>query len=713
MGEVVLSSDDMEELKGQSQAAAEKNRGVTETETNNEKTETNNGTDNKTRNGCSSSGAITRWDRLFPRMLMRVLLVEADDSTRQIIAALLRKCSYRVAAVSDGLKAWELLKGRPHNVDLILTEVDLPSISGFALLTLIMEHEVCKNIPVIMMSSQDSVSTVYKCMMRGAADYLVKPIRRNELSNLWQHVWRRKASAANGPQDESVAQDKVEATCENDAASNHSNGNTSCIQRNEENTDKGSDAQSSCTKPELEAESVHMEKMQEFLQPTERTSFPSDLRIRKDEGPSNLGQKLLMHGIEARGSSMGAFEDADAGMMLGKGFVTEGIRRDANMSGDACENNNVMCNRSRDPIDLNGVLNDQPSCNYQNSSSSNGTSKLDSGPRLDLTLRSYCSGFDSHVIEKRHTLGHSNSSAFTRYINKPLQPLNPTPASAFDQEKEWGTRAEKHVSNVGTGLSYNYDPAGASQRTPKSVITLATGQSNHSEAATFCSQQRVLPLPIPVKGIRINSPCSGYGSVVPTVFCSQSGSSSMVSPSSVAQPQESQFVMNTFYQTNPEKNKSDQPYDPLCRNTNMATDQAIHNQEHKLDSLDNSGHISPTTDQSASSSFCNGNVSHLNSVGYGSACGSNSNVDQVVLVRTVSESKNDESYFTNNTNSHWSIQREAALTKFRMKRKDRCFEKKVRYESRKKLAEQRPRVKGQFVRQVPTEPFPAATDGNS
>jgi len=58
-----------------------------------------------------------------------------------------------VAAVPDGLKAWELLKGRPGNVDLILTEVDLPSISGYALLTLIMEHDICKNIPVISMIS--------------------------------------------------------------------------------------------------------------------------------------------------------------------------------------------------------------------------------------------------------------------------------------------------------------------------------------------------------------------------------------------------------------------------------------------------------------------------------------------------------------------------------------------------------------------------------
>ncbi|RXH94340.1 hypothetical protein DVH24_024024, partial [Malus domestica] len=48
-------------------------------------------------------------------------------------------------------------------------------------------------------------------------------------------------------------------------------------------------------------------------------------------------------------------------------------------------------------------------------------------------------------------------------------------------------------------------------------------------------------------------------------------------------------------------------------------------------------------------------------------------------------------------------QREAALHKFRQKRKDRCFEKKVRYQSRKKLAEQRPRVRGQFVRQVVKE----------
>ena len=41
------------------------------------------------------------------------------------------------------------------------------------------------------MSSHDSVSVVLKCMLKGAVDFLVKPVRKNELQNLWQHVWRK------------------------------------------------------------------------------------------------------------------------------------------------------------------------------------------------------------------------------------------------------------------------------------------------------------------------------------------------------------------------------------------------------------------------------------------------------------------------------------------------------------------------------------------
>lgn len=45
--------------------------------------------------GGASSTEVVRWENYLPRTVLRVLLVEADDSTRQIITALLRKCNYR------------------------------------------------------------------------------------------------------------------------------------------------------------------------------------------------------------------------------------------------------------------------------------------------------------------------------------------------------------------------------------------------------------------------------------------------------------------------------------------------------------------------------------------------------------------------------------------------------------------------------------------
>lgn len=59
-----------------------------------------------------------------------------------------------------------------------------------------------------------------------------------------------------------------------------------------------------------------------------------------------------------------------------------------------------------------------------------------------------------------------------------------------------------------------------------------------------------------------------------------------------------------------------------------------------------------------------------------------------------------ENNASNEGNLHKVDRRQAALMKFRQKRKERCFDKKIRYVNRKKLAERRPRVRGQFVRKV-------------
>lgn len=58
-----------------------------------------------------------------------------------------------------------------------------------------------------------------------------------------QYPFSQSLAGGNGPQDESVGQDKIEATSENSPASNHASGEMASIQRSKGQTEKGSDAQ--------------------------------------------------------------------------------------------------------------------------------------------------------------------------------------------------------------------------------------------------------------------------------------------------------------------------------------------------------------------------------------------------------------------------------------------------------------------------------------
>ncbi|GKU88974.1 hypothetical protein SLEP1_g3179 [Rubroshorea leprosula] len=657
MGEVVESSEDVKEVK-------------TDSETEEKEDVERRAVERRRKKKEGSSKGMAGWERFLQRIALRVLLVEADDSTRQIIAALLRKCSYKVAAVPDGLKAWEILKEKPQDIDLILTEVDLPLISGFALLTLTIEHEICKNIPVIMMSSQDSISTVHKCMMRGAADYLVKPIRRNELRNLWQHVWRRKSSIIIGgdfPQDESVGEQKAEATSENNAASNHASGYMACVPRNNEPLEKGSEAQSSCTKPNLQAESAQMENMQELS--LLARGKPLLEETEKHEPDANFSQKLLRHESETRGM-MGGACDNDHTINISKGAKAESQGRDAFVSSEACD---AIAESSTEleAIDFMGTFNNQ------HSSSVNGTVKFDSHPGLNLTLSSYPNHLENHVTQEVRTLWHPKASAFTRYTSRPSHPLHSTLTSVNNQQKEFGIDSKKNLSNVVTGC--NSDTPSLTLSTLSSVISLATAQSKHTELVASCPQQKVFPALVQVKGIRLNNLCAGYDSVLPPSFYNKSSASPVPSPSPSPSPsnqQEHAFRVNPF-------NKSEQLYDHLVPNEKHSTNKVLQKLdkldsfENKLDSFEDRGQISPATDQSTTSNFCNGARTHLNGSGCGNACACNGDVDQVTVVNASVEGRKEDGLLSPSGNSDRSIQREAALTKFRLKRKDRCYEKKV------------------------------------
>lgn len=216
-----------------------------------------------------------------------------------------------------------------------------------------------------------------------------------------------------------------------------------------------------------------------------------------------------------------------------------------------------------------------------------------------------------------------------------------------------------------TSTSDTINPTLSLQKSSTSVPPI-TGQSNQSEIAKSCTSETVIPLQDSEKDLMSNNQCSGYGSLLSPNFCTQRGPSSSPCPALVTHP-EPIFANHNLEQ-----------FLNQHHSVRNATNWKIENPGHRLESAENQGHISPTTDHSANSSLCGGgNATHIRTVGYASTCGSNSNVDRVGISRVTSESKNEEALFSQGVDFHRSSQREAALTKFRLKRKDRCYEKKV------------------------------------
>ncbi|KAJ6677457.1 TWO-COMPONENT RESPONSE REGULATOR [Salix viminalis] len=95
MGEVVVSSGEELEVKTGSETEEEKQRKQCKEETESDTGEVKRKRRRRRKESEDSNNGLVRWERFLPRIVLRVLLVEADDSTRQIIAALLRKCSYK------------------------------------------------------------------------------------------------------------------------------------------------------------------------------------------------------------------------------------------------------------------------------------------------------------------------------------------------------------------------------------------------------------------------------------------------------------------------------------------------------------------------------------------------------------------------------------------------------------------------------------------
>ncbi|KAJ6727163.1 TWO-COMPONENT RESPONSE REGULATOR [Salix purpurea] len=690
-----------------------------------------------------SQGPLVLWERFLPLRSLKVLLVENDDSTRHVVSALLRNCGYEVSAVSNGLQAWKVLQDLTNHIDLVLTEVAMPCLSGIGLLSKIVSHKTCGNIPVIMMSSHDSMNLVFKCLSKGAVDFLVKPIRKNELKILWQHVWRRCHSASGSGSESAVRTQKSTKSkgadeSDNDTDSNDDDGIGSVGLNARDGSDNGSGTQSSWTNRAVEVDSPKPMSLwnQDHLADPPDSTCAQVIHSRPEACDNSWVPP-------ATSKKCGEQDDELDNIVMGKDLET-GAPRIPNLQfkdpiekvltniadndgerfpeikpkqdGGHLEKRQQDLNSEERDTELRNQGNDLKgsitnSTNPQmeslvldvpNGLSSNQKNEViyetKEVPSFELSLKRLRDIGDARTgSHDRNVLRHSDLSAFSRYNS----------ASTTDQAPSGngGSYSEAAKTESLQNLQSNSNSTPSNQRT--------NGSSNNNGMGSTTNFTFAKPSVISDKPTLKSTVKCPHPSAFQPVQNDHTGL-----PQPVIQGKGDAPIANTILVQSRDANQKGQVQHRNHCVHNMSPQQQLANHDDlSLNTAAAAPHCGSSNMLSTPMEGNAGNYS-LNGSASGSDHGSNGQNGSCIDLnprgikmegnsRAVDKGETpgpcDESGSVSGVGRNRLTLREAALSKFRQKRKERCFEKKVRYQSRKKLAEQRPRIRGQFVRQAGPE----------
>ncbi|KAG1653910.1 hypothetical protein FOA52_005211 [Chlamydomonas sp. UWO 241] len=121
-----------------------------------------------------------------------ILVVDDERISQVVVSNLLRKCNYKVTVAQSGSEAMRVLASSgPGTFQLVLTDLVMPNHSGLDLLRFVRSHQELRNLPVVMMSANHQHECISECISSGAEDFLVKPVTKKEVQNIWTHVMKR------------------------------------------------------------------------------------------------------------------------------------------------------------------------------------------------------------------------------------------------------------------------------------------------------------------------------------------------------------------------------------------------------------------------------------------------------------------------------------------------------------------------------------------
>jgi diguanylate cyclase (GGDEF)-like protein len=122
-----------------------------------------------------------------------LLIVEDDGPTRIGLVDLLGR-DWDLLTAEDGTEAVSLIQA--HVPDLVLADLSMPRLGGMGLLEVLQADPRTREVPVVFLSGQTDPRTVVDCFSHGAADFIAKPGRPDELQIRLLHAWTQARKVA-------------------------------------------------------------------------------------------------------------------------------------------------------------------------------------------------------------------------------------------------------------------------------------------------------------------------------------------------------------------------------------------------------------------------------------------------------------------------------------------------------------------------------------
>lgn len=113
-------------------------------------------------------------------MLKQILIVDDSEMTRRLISTAVRTLGdIEYEEAKDGFEAIQKLATK--SFDLLFVDINMPNINGLELIDYCKQSEQYQTIPIVIISTEDSLKDQEKGLELGATEFLLKPIQLNRL----------------------------------------------------------------------------------------------------------------------------------------------------------------------------------------------------------------------------------------------------------------------------------------------------------------------------------------------------------------------------------------------------------------------------------------------------------------------------------------------------------------------------------------------------